>query len=75
MNKAESVVSRFAAKDKRLLARCQLSLSRPDLSLRQSPAEGTAKIIPREASGGWTLGHNAGPELYLCTLKPGDQEV
>ena len=42
---------------------------------RQSSVEGTAEIIPCEASGGRTLGHNAGPELYLCTLKPGYQEV
>ena len=47
---------------------CQLFFGRPDLSLRQSTVEGTAEIIPREATGGRTLGHNTGPELYLCTL-------
>ena len=33
------------------------------------------KLSAREASSGRTLGHNAGSELYLCTSKPGYQEV
>src|ERR1035437_3686778 len=58
-----------------LLARRQLFVGRPDLSLRQSLAKGTAKALAREAPGGWTLGHHARPKLHLRAFEPGHQEV
>ena len=33
------------------------------------------KTVAREAAGGRTLGHDAGPELHLRALEPGHQEV
>ena len=62
-------------KDQCLLARCKLSLGRPDLSLRQSTAEATAKTFGREAAGRRTLGNDAGSEFHLCAFEPGHQEV
>ena len=64
-----------APQDECLLARRQLSVGRPDLSLRQSAAEGAAETVAREAAGGRTLGHDAGPELHLRASEPGHQEV
>ena len=55
--------------------RRQLSVGRPDLSLRQSVAAGAAEAVAREAAGGRALGHDAGPELHLCAFEPGHQEV
>jgi len=46
-----------------------------NLSLRQSAAQGAAETVACEADRGRTLGHDAGPELHLCALKQGHQEV
>jgi sporulation protein YlmC with PRC-barrel domain len=67
--------SRTAPQDGCLLASRQLSVGWSDLSLRQSVAEGAAETVAREASGGRTLGHDAGPELYLRAFEPDHQEV
>ena len=37
--------------------------------------KGAAETVAREAPGGRALGHHAGPELHLCALEPGNQEV
>ena len=71
----DTVSPELLRQDECLLARRQLSLGRPDLSLRQSAAEGAAETVAREAAGGRTLGHDAGPELHLCAFEPGHQEV
>ena len=34
-----------------------------------------AEAVAREAAGGRTLGHDAGPELHLRAFEPGHQEV
>ena len=65
----------IAPQDGRLLACRQLSVGWADISLRQSAAEATAETLGREAAGGRTLGHDAGPELHLCASEPGHQEV
>ena len=36
---------------------------------------GAAEAVAREAAGGRTLGHDAGPELHLRAFEPGHQEV
>ena len=64
-----------APQDGRLLARRQLSVGRPDLSLRQSAAEAAADARGREAHAAGTLGHDPGAELHLRAPEPGHQEV
>src|ERR1035438_3675512 len=58
-----------------LLARRQLFVGGPNLSLRQSVAEAAAKAGACEATGGRALGHDAGPELHLRAFEPSHQEV
>ena len=53
----------------------QLCVGRPDLSVRQSAAEGAAETVARKAAGGRALGYSAGSELHLRALEPGHQEV
>ncbi len=65
----------FAPQAGCLLARRQLSVGRPDLSLRQSFAARTAKTVARKAPGSRTLGHHARPKLHLRALEPRHQEV
>ena len=63
------------AQDGRLLARRQLPVGRPDLSLRQSAAEAAAGARGREAHAAGPLGHDPRAELHLRALEPGHQEV
>lgn len=53
-----------------LLARHQLSVCRPDLSLRQSAAEAAAGARGCEAHAVGTLGHDPRSEFYLRALGP-----
>ena len=46
------------------MARRQLSVGRPELSLRQSPAEAAVEIIARETDAARALGHDAWAELF-----------
>ena len=64
-----------ARQDRRLLARRQLSVGRPDLSLRQPAAEAAADARGRQAHAARPLGHDARPELHLRPPEPGHQEV
>src|SRR6266540_4289034 len=64
-----------ARQDRCLLARCQLSIGRPDLSLRQSAAEAAAGARGCEAPFAGTLGHDSGSELHLRALEPDHQEI
>ena len=57
----------------RLLARRQLSLGRPDLSLRKSDAARAAETGARQAAGGRALGHDAGAEFHLRPSQSSDQ--
>ena len=61
------------ASDRRLLARGQLSLGRPDLPLRQSDAARAAETGSRQTAGGRALGHDARAEFHLCSSQPNDQ--
>src|ERR1039458_9970519 len=61
-NKNQHTYAGTAPKDGCLLARRQLFVGGPNLSLRQSIAEAAAKAIAREAAGGRALGHDAGPD-------------
>src|SRR6202030_2536051 len=65
----------IAPQDGCLLARRQLSVGWPDLSLRQSAAEAAADARGCEAHAAWTLGHDPWPELHLPTLEPGHQKI
>jgi hypothetical protein len=67
--------TRIAPQNERLLARRQLPVGRSNLSLRQSIVEASAETVGREAAGGWTLGHDAGPEFHLCTSELDHQEI
>ncbi len=58
-----------------LLARRELSVGRPDLSLRQSAAEAAAGARGREAHAAGALGHDARAELHLRAPEPGHQEI
>src|SRR5664279_4184809 len=66
---------RRVAQDGRLLAGRQLPVRRADLSLRQSAFARTADARPRKATGGRTLGYDAGPKLHLCAFEQGHQKV
>ena len=59
----------------RLLARGQLPVGRPDLSLRQPAAEGAADQGAHQAAAARPLGHDARPELHLRPPQPRDQEA
>src|ERR1700730_14099624 len=54
-----------ARQDGCVLARRQLPVGRPDLSLRQSAAEATADPRGREAYVAGSLGHDSRAEFYL----------
>ena len=54
--------------DGRLLACRELSCGRSNLSLRQSVAEGTAEVAPREAPGGRALGNVPGQNFIYVHL-------
>ena len=64
-NETTAIVARPAAKDGCLLARRQLSVGRPDLSLRQSAAEAAAGARGYKAHAAGTLGHDARAEFHL----------
>jgi len=55
--------------------RRQLSVGRPDLSLRQSAAKAAAETVAREAAGGRTLGTTPGQNFIYVHFEPGHQEV
>src|SRR5580658_7128055 len=57
--------ARFASQDECLLASSQLSVGRPDLSLRQPVAQGAACALACEAAGGGALGDDAWAEFHL----------
>ena len=61
--------------DRRLLARRQLPVGRPDLSVRQSAPQGAARERAHQAAPARPLGHDAGPELHLRPPQPADQEA
>ena len=58
---------------RRLLARRELPLRRPDLSLRQSAAEASRSDGAHQAAPARPLGHDAGPELHLRAPEPAHQ--
>ena len=62
-----------AAQDGRLLARRELSVGRPDLSLRQSAAEEAAQAGAHQAAPARPLGHDARAELHLRPSEPRHQ--
>src|SRR5207244_8937925 len=64
-----------APQNGRLLARRQLSVGRPNLSLRQSAAEAAAENLGCEAHAAGTLGYDPGAELHLRAPEPGHQEI
>src|SRR5659263_684218 len=64
-----------ASPDGRVLAGRELSLGRPDLSLRQSVAETAADARGCEAHAAGTLGHDPREELHLRAPEPDHQEI
>ena len=68
-------LSRTAAKNGRLLAGRQLSVGRPDLSVRQSAAERAAEAGTHQAAAAGPLGHHAGAEFHLRPPEPPDQRT
>src|SRR6516225_9403527 len=71
----EGVVCQRAGLDRRVLAGSQLSVCRSDLSLWQSAAQAAAYERAHQAAASRSLGDDAGPELYLRSPEPGDQEA
>ena len=61
--------------DRRLLARRQLPVGRPDLSLRQSAAARAADQGTHQAAAARPLGHDAGPQLHLRALQSAHQRA
>ena len=64
-----------AAEDGRLLARRQLFVGGPDLSLRQSAAQAAAGARGCQTHAAGALGHHPRAELHLRPPEPGHQEV
>src|SRR5262245_37839029 len=58
---------------RRLLARRQLSVGRPDLSARQSTPQEAAAIRAREATTVGALGNDAGTQFHLLSPEPDHQ--
>ncbi len=56
---------------RRLLARRQLPLRRPDLPARQPAAARAARARAHQAAAARPLGHDAGPQLHLRAPEPG----
>src|ERR1039458_2280018 len=75
MNNGKDVVARLVAENGCLLEGLELSLRRPDLSLRQSAAQAPARDRRREAHAPGTLGNDSRAELHLYALEPSDQEI
>jgi acetate kinase len=71
----QASLPRTARKDERLLARGQLPVCRPNLSLRQPSPQAAAETGARETPVAWPLGHHARVELPLRPLEPRHQEV
>ena len=42
---------------------------------QQSFTSGAAETVTCEIDAAWTLGYNAGAELYICTSEPGHKKV
>src|ERR1035437_845662 len=74
-NENQRINAGTAPPDGCLLASRQLSVGRPDLSLRQSVAEASAHPRRCEAHAAGPLGHDARPELHLRPLEPGHKEI
>ena len=66
---------RRAREDRRLLARGQLPLRRPDLPLRQPAARGPAHARAHQAAPARPLGHDPRPQLHLHALEPRDRRA
>ncbi len=63
------------APDRRLLARGELPVRRPDLPPRQPAAPRAAAARAREAEAARPLGHDPGPQPDLRPHEPGDPEL
>ena len=72
---APASLPRRAAPDRRLLARGELPLRRPDLPARQPAPHDTAGARARQAAAPRPLGHDPGPEHDLRPHEPGDPEL
>src|SRR5208282_5153653 len=74
-NEYKDTHSGAVAPDGRLLAGRELSLSRSDLSLRQSAAETTADARGCETHAAGALGHDSRTEFHLRTLESRNKEI